>query len=52
MATEERSHTAPPLTVDALREAVAEGSVDTVLLAMTDMQGRLQGKRLNARHFL
>src|SRR3954451_18893583 len=52
MATEERSHTAPPLTVDALREAVAEGSVDTVLLAMTDMQGRLQGKRLNARYFL
>src|SRR4051812_28500638 len=52
MATEERSHTAPPLTVDALRDAVAEGSVDTVLLAMTDMQGRLQGKRLNARHFL
>jgi glutamine synthetase len=52
MATEERSHTTPPLTVDALRDAVAEGSVDTVLLAMTDMQGRLQGKRLNAHHFL
>jgi glutamine synthetase len=40
------------LTVEELREAVEGGSVDTVLLAMTDMQGRLQGKRLNARHFL
>ena len=26
--------------------------IDTVLLALTDMQGRLQGKRLTARHFL
>src|SRR5215217_2576962 len=52
MATEERAQTAPPLTVDALRAAVSDGTVDTVLLAMTDMQGRLQGKRLNAHHFL
>src|SRR6185312_1348055 len=52
MATEERAQTAPPLTVEALRTAVADGSIDTVLLAMTDMQGRLQGKRLNAHHFL
>jgi len=35
-----------------LREAVALGTVDTVVLAMTDMQGRLQGKRLTATHFL
>jgi glutamine synthetase len=52
MATEQRAQNAPPLTVEALRAAVSEGTVDTVLLAMTDMQGRLQGKRLNARHFL
>src|SRR2546423_7712621 len=52
MATEERARADAPLTVDALRAAVAEGAVDTVLLAMTDMEGRLQGKRLNARHFL
>src|SRR5215217_815214 len=52
MATEERAQTAPPLTVDALRAAVSDGTVDTVLLAITDMQGRLQGKRLNAHHFL
>jgi glutamine synthetase len=40
------------VTPDELAEAVALGSVDTVLLAMTDMQGRLQGKRLTATHFL
>ena len=28
------------------------GEIDTVLLAMCDMQGRLQGKRLTAGHFL
>lgn len=40
------------LTLDALREAVAAGEIDTIVLAMVDMQGRLQGKRLTARHFL
>ncbi len=40
------------MKVDELREAVAGGAVDTVVLAMTDMQGRLQGKRLTASHFL
>jgi glutamine synthetase len=40
------------VTVDELREAVAEGTVDTVLLAIADMEGRLQGKRLTATHFL
>jgi len=35
-----------------LRKAVDDGSVDTVLLALTDMQGRLQGKRFHARHFV
>jgi len=42
----------PPLTVDALRELVDGGEVHTVALAFTDMQGRLQGKRFAARHFL
>jgi glutamine synthetase len=42
----------PPLTLDHLRNDVQAGRVDTVLLALTDMQGRLQGKRLNAAHFL
>jgi len=40
------------LTLDALREEVASGAIDTVLVAMTDMQGRLQGKRCSARFFL
>jgi glutamine synthetase len=35
-----------------LEEQVRAGAIDTVLLALTDMQGRLQGKRLTARHFL
>jgi glutamine synthetase len=40
------------VTVDELRKAVAEGTIDTVLLAIADMEGRLQGKRLTASHFL
>jgi glutamine synthetase len=40
------------VTVEELEEAVAEGTVDTVLLAIADMEGRLQGKRLTAAHFL
>jgi len=40
------------MTLDELRAEVDEGRLDTVLLALTDMQGRLQGKRLTARHFL
>ncbi|MEO6880042.1 MAG: glutamine synthetase family protein [Mycobacteriaceae bacterium] len=31
---------------------IDEGTIDTVVLAFTDMQGRLQGKRLHARFFL
>ncbi len=41
-----------PLTLEQLRAQVERGEVDTVLLAITDMQGRLQGKRLTATHFL
>lgn len=40
------------LTFDALREAVASGEIDTVITCIVDMQGRLQGKRFHARHFL
>jgi len=40
------------VTLEQLKQAVAGGTVDTVLLAMVDMQGRLQGKRLTGRHFL
>jgi glutamine synthetase len=40
------------VTLDELRQAVAGATVDTVLLAIADMEGRLQGKRLTASHFL
>jgi glutamine synthetase len=40
------------LTLDELREEAAEGRIDTVIVAITDMQGRLQGKRLSSRYFL
>jgi len=40
------------LSIEELRGEVDAGGVDTVLVALTDMQGRLQGKRLQARYFL
>jgi glutamine synthetase len=40
------------MTLDELKDHIASGDVDTVLLALTDMQGRLQGKRLTAPWFL
>ncbi|MDQ3793587.1 MAG: glutamine synthetase, partial [Actinomycetota bacterium] len=40
------------LDLDTLRTEVEAGRIDTVLIGMTDMQGRLQGKRLTAAHFL
>ncbi|HEU4423403.1 MAG TPA: glutamine synthetase family protein [Pilimelia sp.] len=40
------------LTVEELRVAVDGGEIDTVVLALVDMQGRLQGKRFHARFFL
>ena len=42
----------PQLTVDQLRAAILADEVDTVIVAFTDMQGRLQGKRLHGRFFL
>jgi len=40
------------LSLDELRHLVEQGEIDTVLLALTDMQGRLQGKRCHAPYFL
>ena len=40
------------MNIEALREAVRMQEIDTVVVAMTDMQGRLQGKRFHARFFL
>ena len=39
------------LTADELRAAVEEGAIDTVVIAFTDMQGRLMGKRVHGEHF-
>jgi glutamine synthetase len=40
------------LTLTDLRTRIEEGEIDTVVLAFTDMQGRLQGKRLHGQYFL
>jgi glutamine synthetase len=40
------------MTLDELKKAVESGEIDTVIVAQTDMQGRLMGKRFHARHFL
>jgi glutamine synthetase len=42
----------PALTIDQLRAQVGDGSIDTVVVAFPDMQGRLQGKRIHAQFFL
>ena len=41
-----------PLTFDALKKQVADGSIDTVLTVMVDMQGRLMGKRMVGQYFI
>ena len=40
------------LTVDELRHQIGNGAIDTVIVAFTDMQGRLQGKRLHGHYFV
>ncbi|QNE46040.1 glutamine synthetase [Glaciihabitans sp. INWT7] len=39
------------LTTDQLNALIDEGAIDTVIVAFTDMQGRLVGKRASARLF-
>ena len=40
------------LTMNELERRVEEGEIDTVIVAFTDMQGRLVGKRASARLFV
>jgi glutamine synthetase len=40
------------LTSKELEQSAADGSIDTVVVAFTDMQGRLMGKRLHTSYFL
>src|SRR5204863_5057643 len=62
-APEDRRYGAPPrrggpgtvqgmLPLDELRQEVEAGTIDTVVAAFTDMQGRLLGKRIHGRYFL
>jgi len=41
-----------PRQLEELRQMVRDGAVDTVIVALTDMQGRLVGKRVQAEAFL
>ena len=40
------------ISLDELRADVESGAIDTVVVAFTDMQGRLMGKRVHAEFFL
>jgi len=40
------------LTLKELESAVGDGSIDTVVVAFTDMQGRLMGKRVHGMYFV
>ena len=40
------------IDVDTLIAEVESGEIDTVVVAITDMQGRLQGKRIHGDHFV
>src|SRR4051794_18037606 len=40
------------MDIEDLAVGVDNGSIDTLLVALTDMQGRLQGKRLHGRYFM
>jgi glutamine synthetase len=40
------------LSMQHLLDRIRDGAVDTVVVAFTDMQGRLQGKRLHGHYFV
>ena len=40
------------MTLEELKAEVDAGTIDTVVCAFTDMQGRLMGKREQAQFFL
>lgn len=41
-----------PWSFEYLKTRVEDGSIDTVLACLVDMQGRLMGKRFHAQHFI
>ncbi|HEX9562293.1 MAG TPA: glutamine synthetase, partial [Candidatus Dormibacteraeota bacterium] len=40
------------LTKEELTASVKKGDIDTVIVAFTDMQGRLMGKRVDGEYFV
>ena len=40
------------LSIETLKSEIKSGAIDTVIVAITDMQGRLVGKRIHGQHFL
>jgi hypothetical protein len=52
MSAEHGASHAAPKQLEELRQMVRDGRVDTVIVALTDMQGRLMGKRVQAEAFL
>ncbi len=40
------------LSFDELKSSVKDGTIDTVLVCLVDMQGRMMGKRFHAQNFL
>jgi glutamine synthetase len=40
------------LSLEKLRSEIEVGTIDTVIVAITDMQGRLVGKRIHGQYFL
>ena len=51
-ATRNGAREVAALNIEELEALVDQGAVDTVVVAVTDMQGRLQGKRCSTRYFL
>ena len=41
-----------PLSFETLKQQIGDGTVDTVLVCLVDMQGRLMGKRFHAQNFI
>ena len=40
------------LDLERLQTLIGTGDIDTVVIAFTDMQGRLQGKRMHGAYFV
>jgi len=48
---EDKTKMKAKMSFEMLKDVVDAGSIDTVIAAFVDMQGRLMGKRFHARHF-